>query len=137
MASDLPQQHSFDDLLKWIKEFDPGDTAVEADAEFDSDPERTATASQFSQAELESYRQDTAERKKYASNIFGLMAGWILFIVVVILLQASETAKFELTENVLLALIVTTTANILGLFVIVANYLFPKSRAASTKHLSP
>ncbi len=87
--------------------------------------------------ENEKLRQDLDERKKYAHNLFLLMVWWVIFIVAVVLFQGFNIKimvrgdalnNFKLSENVLLALITTTTINLLGLFGIVVTYLFPKQQ---------
>lgn len=79
------------------------------------------------QAQLESYKQDTQERKKYAARIFLVCASWVTAIFVLLVLNGFGAAiDFKLSDSVLLAAIGSTTANILGIFYIVARYLFPK-----------
>ena len=73
---------------------------------------------------LASDRQDMEERKRYAGKIFGLVAVWLVFIAIVMISVGLSFLKFS--ENVVLALIGSTTLNVLVLFYIVANYLFPK-----------
>ena len=79
------------------------------------------------QAQLESYKQDTQERKKYAARIFWVCAYWVTAIFLLLVLNGFGAAiYFKLSDSVLLAAIGSTTANILGIFYIVARYLFPK-----------
>ena len=74
--------------------------------------------------------QDLTERKKYAGRIFWLVVGWIVAIFAVIVLQGfSDKTGFSISDNVLMTLIGGTTINILGIFIVVANYLFPKPNA--------
>jgi hypothetical protein len=63
------------------------------------------------------------ERTKYAMCIFVLSATWLIFIAVIIVHSGLKTLKFA--DSVLIALITTTTINVLGLFYIVARWLFP------------
>jgi len=51
------------------------------------------------------------------------MVWWLLGIGLVVFLQAMSD-EFHLTENVVLALIGGTTANVLGIFYYVAKFLF-------------
>jgi hypothetical protein len=88
-------------------------------------------------------QQDRIERQKYAKYLFQLICLWLLGIYSIILLNGFNGSilsvrtddipvirrvrvvpSFELSDAVLLALIGGTTINVLGLFVIVANYLF-------------
>jgi hypothetical protein len=93
---------------------------------------------------VEVLKQDRNERGKYADKLFKLICVWLVVISVVIVgsgykndLDITVThpngkvisktitpPQFALSDTVLLALIGGTTASVLGLFVIVANYLF-------------
>ena len=76
-------------------------------------------------AKLRGVKQDTEERKTYANKIFKLICVWLLAVFGILVAQGSDCG-FELSDAVLLALIGGTTANVLGIFIIVAQYLFPK-----------
>src|ERR1700682_570393 len=87
------------------------------------------------QHELESLKQDTALRKKFARRISLLVIAW-LFVVFLMLgsnifAVTISNHSFRLSYNVLLALVGSTTANVLGIFVIVIHYLFPDRRPMS------
>lgn len=89
-------------------------------------------------------KQDREERGKYADKLFNLICTWLIVISLLIIgsgykndldttitnssgkiiRETTTPPRFELSDKVLLALIGGTTASILGLFVIVANYLF-------------
>lgn len=71
---------------------------------------------------LKSNKQDRKERKKYASHIFTFIWVWCLVILLMMIGVGFGLLKFE--TSVIITLISTTPANILALFVIVANYLF-------------
>jgi hypothetical protein len=71
--------------------------------------------------------QNIKERKKYAECFFVLACCWLLSITVVVLLEGfGAFLRFRLSDNVVLALIGSTTVNVLGILYVVANYLFPK-----------
>ena len=74
---------------------------------------------------LSSYIQDTSERKKYAKRAFGLTCIWISGIYILLVLQGFTYKGFHLSESVLLAAIGSTTANVIGVFLIVTRYFFP------------
>ena len=101
--------------------------------------------------ENEDYKTEIDSRRKYAKGLFRLVSWWIFAILVILLLQgfmgrggmpldvkyadiahtSSEwkgVLHFELSENVLLALIGGTTAGVLGLFHIVAVHFFPEKK---------
>lgn len=73
------------------------------------------------QEEIESKRQDRKERKEYAAKVWKLICRYLLILS---LLVAGSHCVFHLSDSVLIALLCTTTANILGLAYIVMRYLF-------------
>jgi hypothetical protein len=75
---------------------------------------------------VRSFAQDTGERKKYAKRIFGLTCIWVVGIYALLLLQGFGYKGFHLSDQILLAAIGSTTANIIGVFLIVTRYFFPK-----------
>ena len=96
-------------------------------------------------AELEGFRQDITERKEYARKIFSMLCLWLVGVFAMLLLQGflSDTTSppmiishgkalyairtvFKLSDSVLLAVVGGTTASVISIFIIVANYLFPK-----------
>jgi hypothetical protein len=76
--------------------------------------------------------QDIRARKKYAFRIFLLVAGWITAVLAILLLQGFGFHGFHLSDNVILAAIGSTTANIIGVLVIVIKYLFAGKDTGST-----
>ena len=74
--------------------------------------------------EVENARQDLGERKKYAKFTFSLVAGWLIFIAVIILLQGFGAWGFSLDYKIIIAVIGGTTTSTVGIFLIVARYLF-------------
>lgn len=80
-------------------------------------------------AELDSFKQDTGERKRYAKNIFKLTCIWVAGIYFLLLLNGFGGLyrwAFHLSDPLMLAAIGSTTANIIGVFLIVTRYFFPK-----------
>ena len=88
--------------------------------------ERDGYTRAMEEARLQSFTQDTAERKKYAPWIFWLVAGWISAIFIILLLAGFRPCGFLLSEKVLLVAIGSTTVNILGVLFIVVRYLFSR-----------
>ena len=84
--------------------------------------------------DLEVERVMLDQRKIYASRLFDLSGYWLLFIGVFLLLAGWGALK--VADSVLIALITTTTANVLGLFYIVARWLFPNKNNIETKDSS-
>ena len=62
-------------------------------------------------------------RRDYASRIFKLSGCWLGFIGLSLILAGQ--GKLKIADSVQIALITTTTINVLGLFYIVARWLFP------------
>jgi len=99
-----------------------------------SEPDKNTKAeaedleNQHKKAQLEGVKQDTEERKKYAFWFFVLACVWITIVTVLLLLQGFglRSWEFKLSDPVMLAVIGSTTVNILGILYVVANYLFPK-----------
>jgi cytochrome c biogenesis protein CcdA len=75
--------------------------------------------------------QDKAERKSYASTITAIVCLWLVFVAIVFV--ASGKGNLHYSDNVLITLLTTTTANVIGLFVIVANYLFKSKPVKKSK----
>jgi hypothetical protein len=85
------------------------------------------------EAEIHGLEQDIDERKRYASRFFLLSCAWLLSIIAILMLQGFGSIwfgrlPFKLSENVLLAVIGSTTVNVLGILYVVAKYLFPERR---------
>lgn len=66
--------------------------------------------------------QDMGERKIYTHRIFILISFW-LFLVSLILIAVGN-GNLHYSDTVLVTLLTTTTANVIGLFIFVAKYLF-------------
>ena len=78
--------------------------------------------------------QDIEERKKYSGRVYGFAMGWMIILPAIIVLDAIDwnsictRFSFNVPEKVLLALMGTTTASVLGSWFVVMNYLFPKQK---------
>jgi hypothetical protein len=84
---------------------------------------------EHAKAILRGLKQDIDERKKYAKYFFVLACFWLAAITILLVLQGFGSLwpiLFKLADNVLLAVIGSTTVNVLGILYVVANYLFPK-----------
>lgn len=79
--------------------------------------------------QLQDYRQDVEARKGYANKLFILIAVWLAAILAILIAVGFGQVgglTFKLSDPVLLALIGSTTATVIGLFLVVVNYLFPQ-----------
>lgn len=74
---------------------------------------------------LKDSQQNREQRKQYANKIFWLVCAWL--VVLVIIVGQAGCGRLILSDSVLIALISGASINIIGLMVIVANYLFPKN----------
>lgn len=90
------------------------------------DRESKQVALDHEKERLESDRQDRDERRTYGNKIFCLICCWLVGLAALLMAQGFEDFPFKLETGVMLAVVGGTTINVLGLFVIVANYLFPK-----------
>lgn len=73
-------------------------------------------------SEIERYKIDTELRKSLAKWSFWIITSWIIGVIVVLMLNSH---CFCLSDDVLKVILITTTANILGLPIIVLRNLFP------------
>jgi|SRR5271157_1586813 len=79
-------------------------------------------------AELEGFIDDLKARKRWGERVFWMLVGWLVSVLAAFVFQGFGWFHFRVSDSVLIALISTTTANVLSLGYIVANYLFPKSK---------
>ncbi len=95
------------------------------------EPEAKARKEQadLANTELEntSKRQDIEARAEYAPKSFWLIILWLPAVYVVVLFQGFHYFGFHLSDTAIGTLIGTTSVNVLGLFGIVARYLFSRS----------
>jgi hypothetical protein len=66
--------------------------------------------------------QDKEERKFYANLIFTTTTLWLTLVLIVFV--AIGQGRLHYSDSVIITLLTTTTANVIGLSIIVANYLF-------------
>ena len=69
-------------------------------------------------------KQDRRQRKQFAYCIFGFICVYMLIVLAIVLFAGLHAWDFSLDGATLVTLLSTTTANVLGLFIIVAKYLF-------------
>lgn len=66
-------------------------------------------------------------RKEYIPKLFLMVVCWLIFVGMCIF--AVGAGIFRLSDAVTIALVTTTTATVIGIFLIVAKWLFPPPRA--------
>lgn len=74
--------------------------------------------------ELEGKKQDREQRKVFASRIFDFVSLYMFGIFFILVLSGINCNGFCLSDTVLVTLLGTTTATIIGVFNFVARYLF-------------
>lgn len=82
---------------------------------------------EFRQEELRRLRDDNEGRKSFRNKIFMVMVIWMFFVLAVVVLCAA--GQLRLSDTVLITLISTTTANVIGVFLVVVNYLFNRDKS--------
>jgi hypothetical protein len=73
---------------------------------------------------LNSNIQDRTERKNYANKVYKLVLGFLFVILLIVIATAIIPVKFYLSDSVLITLLTTASANVIGIFTIVMKYLF-------------
>jgi hypothetical protein len=76
---------------------------------------------------LEQLRKLDTTRDDYVFKLFCLIVSWLTIVVIFVALSATLGEYFKLSDSVLIAFITSTTVSVLGLFVIVARWLFPSA----------
>lgn len=76
---------------------------------------------------------DNRGRRSYAWGAFWVVVLWLGFVLYLLFQVAG--GKLSLSDSVLITLLTTTTANVLGLWGIVANYLFKRNDDSPTNSL--
>lgn len=109
--------------LEGISETPDSQTALES---------RTLESEEL-KARVAKLNQDISLRKEYSGKLYRLISIWLIAMFALLLLQGflGKTDVFMLSDKVLITIIGGTTINVLGLFAIVANYIFPKENVIS------
>lgn len=64
-------------------------------------------------------------RLSYTSRIYWMVIGWLACVVACIGFSGFGAYGFKLSDAVLIAFLSTTTVNVIGLFVLVAKWMYP------------
>lgn len=83
------------------------------------------------QDEMEHLRDNHDLRLEYVGRIFWLVAVWLVCVVLCVTISGFGLCGFRLSDTVLVAFISSTTVNVVGLFVLVAKWMFPSGRPAA------
>jgi hypothetical protein len=68
--------------------------------------------------------QDRKERKRFANKLYWFLVCFISCVIILLFLCGFGCLNFILTDSVLIALLTTTSANVIGIFIFVVKYLF-------------
>lgn len=60
----------------------------------------------------------------FAYLLFGLVSAWLLAVIITVFLCGFGYRNFNLSDSVLIAFITSTTTSVIGLFLLVARWLF-------------
>ncbi len=92
--------------------------------------------------ELIEARNNNELRKEIAKRLWHLTVGWLFFVAVVVFFGGidheclSGFFYLEYETSVLIALITTSTATVLGLFIVLLKYLYPSKSSKSPLDVS-
>lgn len=69
-------------------------------------------------------------RRKYSSRVFWLTVLWLVFAAAVTVFSGMHTAFFSLSDTVLIALTGSAIASVIGMFLVILNWLYPREKEA-------
>lgn len=72
--------------------------------------------------EYYSKKQDREQRKQFSFWIFLFVCVYMVLALIILILSGCKVLEFS--NGVIVSLLTTTTANVIGLFAVVAKYLF-------------
>ncbi|WP_333615540.1 hypothetical protein [Bacteroides pyogenes] len=78
---------------------------------------------------IKDIRQDRVFRKSFSDKIYNFASLYMLGVFFILVLSGITYNNFHLSDTVLITLLGTTTANVLGLLVIVITYYFKKIKS--------
>ena len=81
--------------------------------------EECSISEEAERTSLKGMQQDIEERKTYANRIYWLIVWWLAGVAVIVMF-----GSWHISDKVLITLVGGTTINVLGIFAIVAKYLF-------------
>ena len=119
---DLPESGELLNFLKGLE--GPDKVPPDAAASYHEGEEKLERARL--QEEIGDLVQDRDQRKMYGDRLFKLIVCWLSGVFIIVILHGISVVPFNLSTATLTTLIGSATASVIGLFAIVANYLFPK-----------
>ena len=86
--------------------------------------EKWRTENELLAEKLKSQQQDRDQRKDFALRIFNFVSLYMFGVFLLLVMSGIGTNDFHLSDTVLVTLLGTTTATVIGVFNFVARYLF-------------
>ena len=121
--------NQLDDFLKQVPPSSGDDPVVSEKKSYDEIEKRKREAeARHLEIQNESDTQDRDQRKDFAERVYYFAFVYMIFVFLVLFISGSTVSHFHLNDNVLITLLGTTTANVIGVLVIVVAYLFPKRK---------
>lgn len=117
-----------DDFLKQVSP-SSNDPVVSEKAAYDEIERRKREAeARHLEIQNESDTQDRDQRKDFAERVYYFACVYMVFVFLILFLSGSTGVNFKLNDSVLITLLRTTTANVIGVFAIVVTYLFSRKK---------
>jgi hypothetical protein len=76
------------------------------------------------QEELTGNSQDRTARKEFANKIFYLLLVFLGITLLIVIAAGIIPIAFSLSDTILITLLATTSANVIGIFIFVVKYIF-------------
>lgn len=86
--------------------------------------EKWKTENEILAEKLKGKQQDRDQRKEFALKIFNFVSLYMFGVFFILILCGIDCNNFSLSDTVLVTLLGTTTATVIGVFNFVARYLF-------------
>ena len=96
----------------------------EAESAFSDLPTFTTLRNQRFKEQTDQLRREHWLRVVTTTLVIGLVVGWLLIVLGIVIGQGLKL--IDLGEKVLVALLATTSINVIGLLAVVVRYLFPR-----------
>ena len=108
----------------------PAKEADLPDLGLDLEEHRLAFEIDCLQQDLQALKDTYGLRVSYTGRIFWLVVAWLACVVTCVVFSGFKFRSFQLSDNVLIAFITSTTVNVVGLFVLVAKWMFPSGKTS-------
>ena len=90
------------------------------------DTDNSSLLHEEKKAHIDSFKQNTEERKVYARESFNLMSIYLGVVAIFLFFVGLECFPFHFSDTVIITLLTTTTTTVIGIFLLVMQYLFRK-----------